>query len=124
MNRLSDEQASVVVAGLLDLAVSVRDDGPLEVQACAQRALDAAHGDPIAALTVAAALIRADLPVDAWWQRGLAGVGQVAKPCGTHAAYVRHQSHGEEPCEPCKVAQRAYQRDRARERRQRAKDAA
>ncbi len=32
------------------------------------------------------------------------------KPCGTHAAWSRHQRRGEVPCEPCKDARNAYQR--------------
>lgn len=40
--------------------------------------------------------------------------GRQLKPCGTHAAFVRHWSHSEEPCEACKQAERLYQRDRFR----------
>ena len=32
------------------------------------------------------------------------------RPCGTRAAYVRHRRHGEEPCEPCKLANAATSR--------------
>lgn len=32
------------------------------------------------------------------------------RPCGTNAAYYRHRKNGEEPCEPCKEAQREYMR--------------
>lgn len=32
------------------------------------------------------------------------------KPCGTNAAYQRHRSRGEEPCEPCREAYREYSR--------------
>lgn len=33
------------------------------------------------------------------------------QPCGTNAAYVRHRSRGEEPCEACREARKAYKRD-------------
>lgn len=35
---------------------------------------------------------------------------RVLKPCGTKAAYNRHLRWGEEPCEPCVEANRAYNR--------------
>lgn len=34
------------------------------------------------------------------------------QPCGTHAAWTRHRSRGEEPCEACWVGEREYQRSR------------
>lgn len=34
------------------------------------------------------------------------------KPCGTHAAYCRHVSRREEPCDPCKAAYAEYGRAR------------
>lgn len=36
------------------------------------------------------------------------------KPCGTHAAYARHRARGEEPCQPCREAERSYQRGEVR----------
>lgn len=45
-------------------------------------------------------------------------------PHGTRAAYVRHKRNGEQPCEPCIHAFRAYTRNRARARRERARKAA
>lgn len=33
------------------------------------------------------------------------------QPCGTTAAYKRHQRHGEEPCAPCKAAWSEFQRE-------------
>ena len=30
------------------------------------------------------------------------------KPCGTNAAYMRHKKNGEEPCEACCIARKAY----------------
>ena len=36
------------------------------------------------------------------------------QPCGTQAAYRRHLSKGEQPCDACRAAAAAYQRDRLR----------
>lgn len=36
------------------------------------------------------------------------------QPCGTRAAYVRHRARGEQPCQACVDAWRAYARDAAR----------
>lgn len=36
------------------------------------------------------------------------------QPCGTPAAYRRHKTHGQEPCEPCTQAYRAQQAERRR----------
>lgn len=109
---MNDQQAAVTLEAVLELAVAVRDDGPEQVKIATRRVLDAAGGDPAAALTVAAALVRVDLPVDAWWQRGLAGVGAGLVPCGTHAAFNRHKARGEDPCGDCETAEREYQRAR------------
>jgi len=32
------------------------------------------------------------------------------QPCGTPAAYRRHLRHGEQPCDACRDAMRAYQK--------------
>jgi hypothetical protein len=37
---------------------------------------------------------------------------QAVRPCGTHAAFVRHKSHGEPACALCAEAERVYQRNR------------
>lgn len=42
---------------------------------------------------------------------------RLPSPCGTHAAFVRHWSLSETPCEPCISAERTYQRERWRNRR-------
>lgn len=47
-------------------------------------------------------------------QRG--GPARDLKPCGTVAAYRRHQRHGEEPCEACKKAHAEYHRELYRKR--------
>lgn len=66
----------------------------------------AAMNDPDRPLSV----IRSRLPrlllaLDSPSRRRAAGL----KPCGTHAAYNRHKSRGEEPCEACKRGEREYQ---------------
>lgn len=33
------------------------------------------------------------------------------QPCGTTAAYKRHQRHGETPCDECRAAWSTYQRE-------------
>ena len=39
-------------------------------------------------------------------------VGRTAThPCGTNAAYKRHQRHGEAPCAACRAAWAEYQRE-------------
>lgn len=48
-----------------------------------------------------------------------APTGRVLRPCGTHAAYVRHKARGEAVCDACLDAERTYQADRSRARRAR-----
>lgn len=112
---VNDQQAADCLEAVIDLALSIRDDGPAEVRQAAQLALDAAGGDPIAALAVAAALVHIDESVDPWWQAGLEGVGVRH---GTVSGYRAHRKAGERPieCQPCKAAHAAE----VRERRQRA----
>lgn len=40
----------------------------------------------------------------------------VTQPCGTVAAYKRHQRRQEPPCQPCRDAWAAWQRERYRAR--------
>jgi len=52
---------------------------------------------------------RARLAVEAGREPGK--VGRTAtQPCGTNAAYKRHQRHGEPPCAACRAAWAEYQR--------------
>lgn len=44
--------------------------------------------------------------------------GRPLRPHGTHAAFVRHRSHREEPCAACWHGEREYQRGRKRRYRQ------
>lgn len=42
------------------------------------------------------------------------------RPHGTHAAFVRHRKHREEPCNACWYGEREYQRERGRRQRREA----
>lgn len=118
MSRWTDEPAAAVLQAIIALAVSVRDDGPDEVAEAAAEALAAAGGDATAALTIAAALIRVDEPIDAWWQRGLDPLGHADALCGSRAAYDRHEERGE-VCDVCEHAERTRQQARTRAERRR-----
>lgn len=50
----------------------------------------------------------------AWVNRKPAPEPKELSPCGTVAAMRRHEYHGEEPCEPCREAERARDRKRKR----------
>src|SRR5690606_29324388 len=39
------------------------------------------------------------------------GPPRTLKPCGTVAAYRRHQRHGEPPCDECRKAEAEHQRE-------------
>lgn len=49
---------------------------------------------------------------------GVLDMGRPVSPCGTEAAYKRHLRRSEEPCDPCRVANRDTQRAK-RDRRER-----
>lgn len=53
---------------------------------------------------------RARLAVEAGREPGRVGA-PTTHPCGTNAAYKRHQRHGEQPCAACRAAWSAYQRE-------------
>jgi hypothetical protein len=56
-------------------------------------------------------------------QLGLAANVPVPDGCGTRSAAERHKAKGEPVCAACKAAERIYYRDRARNRRAKAKAA-
>lgn len=56
--------------------------------------------------------------------RRLAGKPQRIAECGTRSGYARHKNRSEEVCEPCVLAERLYQRNKQREVRRKAKQAA
>lgn len=111
---MNDDHATAAIEAALDLACTIRDEGPDAVRRATARLVATCQGDTGAALAVLAALIDVNRPVDAWWQRGLDGLGfkeptRGLEPCGTHAAFNRHKDHGEMPCDACVVAEGAYQ---------------
>ena len=55
-------------------------------------------------------LRRARLAAEAGRAPGKAG-RPATHPCGTNAAYKRHQRKGEPPCAACRAAWSAYQRE-------------
>ena len=55
-------------------------------------------------------LRRARLAAEAGREPGKAG-RPATHPCGTNAAYKRHQRKGEPPCAACRAAWSAYQRE-------------
>ena len=126
---MNDDQAGRVMEAVLNLAVVVRDEGADSVVHAAREILHAAGGDAIAALTVAAALIHVDIPVDTWWEPLTQPEQPVLpihiaeqppepkpprplSPCGTHAAFNRHKLRKESIDDACIIAERAYQRAR------------
>jgi hypothetical protein len=116
---VKDTQAERLAYLILDLACALRDDGPEDTAQLATHILTTAT--PTQALAVAAALIDIDRPVNRWWQQGLAGLRKPRPGCGTHAAFNRHIKAGmmrSEVDDECLAAERIYQRDRARRRRQ------
>lgn len=117
------------------LAAAVHDEGPDEVTAV----LAPLHRQDLLELAVALAAM---VPVDytpaellAWndsrYRRISRPVldrqqplfpaavvnGRPLRPHGTHAAFMRHRTRREEPCESCWHGEREYQRLRARRRR-------
>lgn len=131
---MNDQQATATLHAAIDLACALRDDGPREIATAARAVLDAAGGDPLAAVSVAAALIPVDYPIDPWWARGLNGLispgqqelpirvgvepvlprrrGPAPQPCGTPAAAERHRRNSEDLCDPCRWADRRRNQDR------------
>lgn len=105
MTTMSDQQAEQVLLAVQQLAIVIRDEGPEAVIAAGKRVLNAASGDPIAALAVAAALLNTDEPSNAWWQppREPRPPRQL-RPCGTASSYARHLNRGENPDQACRDA--------------------
>lgn len=120
---ITDEQAGDVIEAVLNLAATMRDEVGPGVTDAAHAVLAATAGDPIAALTVAAALIHVDQPIDRWWQStdpppriDLETLieGRPLAACGTHSAFNRHRANREPVDTACLLAERVYQRDRKR----------
>lgn len=112
---MDDAQAEAVALAALTLAVAVRDEGPAAVRTAAAEVLRTAGGDPLAALTVVAALVDVEQPIKAWWQQPTQPhlAAEIATPLepdaepplhGTHARYLLHLVQNETPCRPCRAA--------------------
>lgn len=112
---MNDEQASDVIQAVLELAVRVRDEVGPAVADAAAAVLKAAGGDAHAALTIAAALVAVERPLDMWWQQPLRNRQRVAV-CGTYGGYLRHKRLGEPKDNACIAAYRTYERERKRAR--------
>lgn len=116
-----DDTASELLHRVLDLALVVRDEGPTAVSA----ALDDI-GDIRAALVVAAAAIRVDLPLDRWWDRPVPLGGHPVHP--ENAPVVNLCKRCDEPiegrhkraayCTPCQgiVRRATFRRNTDRQR--------
>ena len=48
----------------------------------------------------------------AYRDRVRGGPPRQPQPCGTYAAYRRHQRYGEQPCDLCRVAKNEYEKER------------
>lgn len=113
-----DDRAEQALPLALELIDAVRCGRRDEVQCVLDRA------DTPALLVVLAAMVDDTRPLSdllAWVQEPPRPRARrrrrVLKPCGTHAAYVRHVSRGE-PVDPlCLAEERRYQRERVRGRR-------
>lgn len=111
---MNDDQAGTVIDAILELAVLVRDEVGPSVTEAAHAVLTAADGDAVAALIVAAALIRTDLPVVTWWndtRYRLPSRHRLAE-CGTVSAARRHRQRREPLDRACIAAEREYGRQR------------
>ena len=91
---MNDTQAENVALAVQRLAIVVRDEGPAAVDAAALDVFLAAGGDCTAALIIAAALIRVDEPLDAWWQDGPDQLALSVTVARTVAQRQRAQVHG------------------------------
>ncbi len=112
---MNDRQAEQVLLAVQELAIVVRDEGTDAIAAAARLVLDAAGGDAVAALVVAAASVPVDLPVDAWWVQHSQHPYE-APPCGTDRGYRAHLRRGERACRDCRRAHNNGTRQRRQSR--------
>lgn len=109
----------------LDMALELADAVKRNHRGDVQCVLDRA--DTAALCLVLAAMVDDDRSVKGllrdipsllrWLGHPRATRARSLRPCGTHAAFVRHKNRGEEPDPECVEAERAYQRARSRENR-------
>lgn len=111
---ISDQHAGDLLHRVMELAIAVRDLGTDDVADLAADIL-ADAGDPVVALTIAAAAIRVDRPIDTWWNRlteaplaaehgrrvlyGVSTDVDCAKP--STQALGAHMAADQEPCPAC-----------------------
>jgi hypothetical protein len=108
---MDDRQAGRCLTAAMNLAVTIRDEGPDAVQTAARELLAAANQDPIAALAITAALINVDQEIEVWWTPDDKGTPrQPLAPCGTRSAAIRHRQRGELMDDACRLADAEYQR--------------
>lgn len=119
---LTDQQADAAARAVLDLAEVIREGDADATLAALDRAV-AAAGDAGAALAVAAAMIRVDLPVSRWWQKPRAkaprrdplGTGaHIARPGDRRRELERLRDAGVKPATLEQLALTAAALDRAR----------
>ncbi len=98
-SRQGARRVEMALPTILELIGAVRD-GDARAVARAVDLLDL----PAAVVLLAAMVDDTRTPTDllAWTEKPLV-------PCGSHAAFNRHRSHRETPCEPCAAAEIAYQ---------------
>lgn len=129
---IADRTATELIDSVLELAIAVRDLGPDDTRLAAAAVLDAAGGDPIAAVCIAAALVPVDQPVDRWWQRRGAGFRQAQAaehgrptrertrirvapdtdcPAPGFGTIRVHRNAGQKPCARCRRFYNDYRRD-------------
>lgn len=77
---MSDDRAELVLREVMQLALTVRDEGLAAVAKQLQRVERAARGDLMAALVIAAALVDPDRPIDRWWQQTIVAAPPPQRP--------------------------------------------
>jgi hypothetical protein len=113
MTETADERAERLLAVGLDVAVQIRDDDP-EAVARLLQALDRTEMRDLVMVLAAAVDINVSRRIlFGWWN----GQPRELRPCGTPGGAGRHRYRNEPLCDPCREAQREYDRVRARERR-------
>lgn len=118
---------SAEVRAALEVMDAVRQVGP---EAVARNLARRKPDHVIRLATTLAALVPDDQPVSVLleWMNGHESLAmttgplggsdvRMLKPCGTHAAYVRHKNRGELVDDLCRDAERRYQRSRKRQER-------
>ena len=106
----------------LDIAVRIREEDPNAV-ARAMYGLDYGELRDLALLMAACVDVNRPVGEVVWWTDldRVPAEPRPHRPCGSHAAYNRHIANGEPVDIACELAERAYQTERGRVRRARAR---